>query len=49
MSVQGSAGGSVVESLPTNARETGSIPDPGISHMPWRSEARMPQLLNQAL
>ena len=27
-------GGSVVKNLPANAGDTGSIPDPGRSHMP---------------
>ena len=27
-------GGPVVKNLPANARDTGSIPDPGRSHMP---------------
>ena len=27
-------GGAVVKSLPTNARDTGSSPGPGRSHMP---------------
>ena len=31
---QGFPGGSVVKSLPANAGDTGSIPDPGRSHMP---------------
>ena len=26
---------SVVKNLPANAGDTGSIPDPGRSHMPW--------------
>ena len=30
-------GGPVVENLPCNARDTGSIPDLGRSHMPWGS------------
>ena len=28
-------GGPVVKNLPANARDKGSIPDPGRSHMPW--------------
>ena len=35
--VQGFAGGSVVKNLPVSAGGTGSIPEPGRSHMPWRS------------
>ena len=31
----GFPGGSVVKTLPANAGETGSISDPGGSHMPW--------------
>ena len=30
-------GGSVVKNLPANARDTGSSPGPGRSHMPWSS------------
>ena len=42
---QGFPGGSVVKNLPANARETGSIPGLGRSHM-WRSKrAHVPQLL----
>ena len=37
-------GGPVVENLPCNARDTGSIPDLGRSHMPWGSWADGPQL-----
>ena len=28
-------GGTVVKNLPANAGDTGSIPGPGRSHMPW--------------
>ena len=31
---QGFPGGSVVKNPPANARDTGSIPDPGRAHMP---------------
>ena len=31
----GFPGGSVIKNLPDNAGRTGSIPDPGRSHMPW--------------
>ena len=36
----------MVESLPANAGDTGSSPDPGRSHMPWSNSAREPQLLS---
>ena len=29
------SGGTVVKNPPANARDTGSIPGPGRSHMPW--------------
>ena len=32
---QGFPGGAVVENLPANAGDMGSIPGPGGSHMPW--------------
>ena len=32
---RGFPGGLVVESLPCNAEDMGSIPCPGGSHMPW--------------
>ena len=32
-------GGPGVKSLPANAGDTGSIPDPGRSHMPWSLQA----------
>ena len=35
--VRGFPGGSVVESPPASAGDTGLIPDPGGSHMPWSS------------
>ena len=41
----GFLGGSVVWNLPANAADTGSIPDPGRSHMPWSSKAHAPQPL----
>ena len=31
----GFPGGTVVETLPANAGDTGSSPGPGRSHMPW--------------
>ena len=31
----GFTGGSVVKNLPVHAEDTGSIPDPGVSHIPW--------------
>ena len=39
-------GGAVVKNPPANAGDTDSIPGPGRSHMPWRNEARAPQLLS---
>ena len=39
-------GGAVVKNPPANARDTGSSPGPGRSHMPWSNKARVPQLLN---
>ena len=46
ISIQGFPGGSVVESLPANAGDTGSSPGLGRSHMPWSNWAREPQLLS---
>ena len=40
----GFPGGSVVKNLPDNAGSTGSIPDPGRSHMPWTYWACTSQL-----
>ena len=37
----------VVESLPPNAEDMGSIPDSGRSHAAWSSKAHAPQLLSQ--
>ena len=42
----GSPGGTVVKNPPANARDTGSIPGPGKSHMPRNNEAHAPQLLS---
>ena len=42
----GFPGGAVVENPPANAGDTGSIPDPGRSHMPRSNWAREPQLLS---
>ena len=42
----GFPGGTVVENLPANARDTGSSPGPGRSHTPRRNWAREPQLLS---
>ena len=39
-------GGSVVKNPPANAGDTGSIPGPGRSHMPWSNSAHAPQLLS---
>ena len=38
--------GTVVKNLPANARDMGSIPDPGRSHMPQSNQAHAPQLLS---
>ena len=38
--------GPMVKNLPANVKDTGSIPGPGRSHMPWGNEAWMPQLLS---
>ena len=35
--VGGFPGGSVVKNPPANVGDTGSIPDPGRSHIPWSS------------
>ena len=40
-----SLGGSVVKNPPANAGDTGSIPGPGGSPVPWSNQARVPQLL----
>ena len=37
--------GSVVNNLPAYAGDTGSIPDPGRSHILWGNLARLQQLL----
>ena len=42
----GFPGGAVVESLPANARNAGSGPGLGGSHMPRSDSAREPQLLS---
>ena len=39
-------GGPVVKNLPANAGDTGSVLDPGRSHMSQSSYARVPQLLS---
>ena len=41
----GFPGGSAVKNLPANAGDTGSIPDPGRSHVPRYNRARVPQLM----
>ena len=43
---RGFPGGAVVENLPANAGDTGSIPGLGGSHMPRSDWAREPQLLS---
>ena len=42
----GFPGGAVVENLPANARDTGSSPGLGRSHVPRSGWAREPQLLS---
>ena len=42
---EGFAGGAVVKNPPANARDTGSSPGPGRSHMPRSNKAHAPQLL----
>ena len=44
----GFACGAVVENPPANARDTGSSPGPGRSHMPRSNKAREPQPLKPA-
>ena len=44
--IEGFPGGTVVESLPVNAGDTGSSPGLGRSHMPQSDWAREPQLLS---
>ena len=43
---QGFPGSSVVKNTPANAGDTGSIPGPGRSHMPWSNQVCEPQLLS---
>ena len=40
-------GGSVVKNPPADARDVGSIPGPGGSHVPWSNQAGEPQLPSQ--
>ena len=40
------SGGRVVKNLPASSEDMGSIPGPGKFHMPWITEAHVPQLLN---
>ena len=42
----GFPGGSVVKKPPVDAGDTGSIPGPGASHLPWSNKAHAPQLLS---
>ena len=35
VNIQGFPGGAVVKNPPANAGDTGSIPGPGRSHIPW--------------
>ena len=44
--IEGFPGGSGVKNPHASAGDTGSIPDPGRSHMPRSNEARAPQLLS---
>ena len=44
--VLGFPGGPVVKHLPASAKDTGSIHGPGRFRMPWRSSARVAQLLS---
>ena len=46
LGIEGFPGGTVVESLPADAGDTGSSPAPGGSHMPRSKGAREPQLLS---
>ena len=43
---KGFPGGPVVKNLPANTGDTGSIPDPGRSHVLQSNEAHMPQVLS---
>ena len=43
---QGFPGGAVVKNPPANSGDTGSIPGPGRSHMPWSNKACEPHLLS---
>ena len=43
----GFPGGLVVKNLPCNAKDKGSIPGPGSSHMPRSNLAHVPQVLSQ--
>ena len=44
--VEGFPGGSVAKNLAASAGDTGSIPNPGRSHVPQSSWAGVPQLLS---
>ena len=44
--IEGFPGGTVVQSPPANAGDTGSDPGPGRSHVPWSNWARVPQLMS---
>ena len=46
--IQGFPGGSVVKNLPAKARDTGSIPGPGRSHIPRSNWGHVPQLLSMS-
>ena len=40
--IAGFPGGSVVKNPPADAGDTGSIPDPGRSHVPWSTSRTEP-------
>ena len=40
--IAGFSGGSVVKNPPANAGDTGPIPDPGRSHVPWSNSRTEP-------
>ena len=47
MATGGFLGGPVVENLPCNAEDTGSIPGLGRSYVLWSNLAQVPQLLSR--
>ena len=44
--VEGFPGSTVIKNLPVNEGDTGSIPDPGRSHMLWNNQAHVLQPLS---